>query len=88
MKCKPVLWCYPVMDGDVGHTAWAAEGREGQSQAGPKGRQLEVGPRRGPRLLVYIYIHWYKLDWREQELPARFSSCQGAAIKNWPIINS
>ena len=32
------------------------EGREGRSQAGPKGRQLEVGPRRGPRLLVGIYI--------------------------------
>ena len=24
-------------------------------KAGPKGRQLEVGPRRGPRLLVYVY---------------------------------
>ena len=41
------------MDGGVGHTAWAPEGREGRSQAGPKGRQLEVGPRRGPRLLVH-----------------------------------
>ena len=30
------------MDGGVGHTAWAPEGREGRSQAGPKGRQLEV----------------------------------------------
>ena len=29
------------MDGGVGHTAWAPEGREGRSQAGPKGRQLE-----------------------------------------------
>ena len=44
------------MDGGVGHTAWAPEGREGRSQAGPKGRQLEVGPRRGPRLLVYIFF--------------------------------
>ena len=29
------------MDGGVGHTAWAPEGREGRSQAGLKGRQLE-----------------------------------------------
>ena len=49
------------MDGGVGHTAWAPEGREGRSQAGPKGRQLEVGPRRGPRLLVHIYIYIYGL---------------------------
>ena len=28
-------WC-------VVHTAWAPEGRKGQSQASPKGRQLEV----------------------------------------------
>ena len=27
--------------------AWAPEGREGRYQAGPKGRNLEVGPRRG-----------------------------------------
>ena len=32
----------------VGHTAWAPEGREGRCQAGQKGRNLEVGPRRGP----------------------------------------
>ena len=31
------------MDGGMGHTAWGHEGREGRSQAGPKGRQLEVG---------------------------------------------
>ena len=36
----------------MGHTAWAPEGREGRSQAGPKGRKLEVRPRRGPRLLA------------------------------------
>ena len=41
------------MDGGVGHTASAPDGREGQSQAGPKGRQLEVGPR---RLLVFSYF--------------------------------
>ena len=37
--------------------AWVTrpERREGRSQAGLKGRQLEVGPRRGPRLLV-VYI--------------------------------
>ena len=27
--------------------AWAPEGREGRYQAGPKGRNLEVGPQRG-----------------------------------------
>ena len=27
------------MDGGVGHTAWAPEGREGRSQAGPKGQK-------------------------------------------------
>ena len=32
----------------MGHTAWAPEGREGRYQAGPKGRNLEVAPRRGP----------------------------------------
>ena len=37
----------------MGHTVWALEGREGRSQAGPKGRQLEVGAQRAPRLLVY-----------------------------------
>ena len=39
----------------MGHTAWAPEGREGRSQAGPKGRKLEVGAWRAPRLLV-VYI--------------------------------
>ena len=34
------------------HFNWAPVGREGRSQAGPKGRQLEVGARRAPRLLV------------------------------------
>ena len=28
-----------------------------RAQSRLKGRQLEVGPRRGPRLLVYIYGH-------------------------------
>ena len=36
----------------VGHTAWVPEGREGRSQAGPKGRKLEVGAQRAPKLLV------------------------------------
>ena len=40
----------------VGHTAWAPEGREGRSQAGPKGRRLEVGARRAHRLLVILYL--------------------------------
>ena len=39
----------------MGHTARAAEGREGRSRAGPKGHQLEVGARRAPKLLV-IYM--------------------------------
>ena len=39
----------------VGHTAWAPEGREWHYEAGPKGRSLEVGARRAPRLLV-LYI--------------------------------
>ena len=43
------------MDGGVGHIAWVPKGRKGQSQSGPKGCQLGVGPRRGPRLLV-VYI--------------------------------
>ena len=36
----------------VGHTAWVPEGCEGRSQAGPKGRKLEVGAQRAPKLLV------------------------------------
>ena len=32
------------------------EGREGRSQADPKGRQLDVGAQRAPRLLVVIDI--------------------------------
>ena len=39
----------------MGHTALAPEGREERYQAGPKGRSLEVGARRAPRLLVHIY---------------------------------
>ena len=42
-----------AMERCVGHTAWAAEGREGWSQAGPKGHKLEVGARRAPKLLVW-----------------------------------
>ena len=36
----------------VGHTTWASKGRKGRSQAGPKGRKLEVGAQWAPRLLV------------------------------------
>ena len=32
------------------------EGREGQSQAGPKGHKLEVGARRAPKLLFFIKV--------------------------------
>ena len=31
-------------------------------KAGPKGRRLEVGARRAPRLLVYIYGLWWKIS--------------------------
>ena len=34
----------------------ATSSRPKGPKAVPKGRQLEVGPRRGPRLLVYTYI--------------------------------
>ena len=47
-----MVWTIPSLHCCVGHTAWAPEGREGRSQAGPKGRQLEVGARRAPRPLV------------------------------------
>ena len=33
------MFHYLITDRCVGHTAWAAEGREGQSQAGPKGQK-------------------------------------------------
>ena len=36
----------------MGHTAWAPEGREGQSQAGPKGPKPT---RRASKLLVHTY---------------------------------
>ena len=39
----------------MGYTASAPEGHERQSQAGPKGRQLEVEARRAPRLLVFVF---------------------------------
>ena len=43
----------------MGYTAWAPEGREGRYQAGPKGRSLEVGARRSPRLLVSYISHCF-----------------------------
>ena len=43
----------------MGHTAWAPDGREGRYQAGPKGRSLEVGARRSPRLLVSYISHCF-----------------------------
>ena len=33
------------------------KGREGSYQAGPKGRSLEVGAQRAPRLLVIVYFN-------------------------------
>ena len=39
----------------VGHTTWAPKEHEGWSQAGPKGRQLEVGAQQAPGVLVIIY---------------------------------
>ena len=46
----------------VGHPAWAPEGREGRSQAGPKGHQLEVGARRAPKVLECIYFIWSSVN--------------------------
>ena len=48
LKKKQFLQCtIPSLHWCMGHTAWAPEGREGRYQAGPKGRNLEVGPRMG-----------------------------------------
>ena len=63
----------------MGHTAWAPEGRY---QAGPKGRNLEVGARRAPRLLVLHILpsseNW--LIWEKMGIPLhqtyKQSSCQ------------
>ena len=57
----------------VGHMAWAPEGREGR-EAGPKGRNLEVGARRAPRLLVWIEDHQIK-------------ACKMKAPKNYYLHN-
>ena len=51
--CSFVRWwqnfsCMQLHASGVLDAAWAPEGREGQSQAGPKGHQLEVGARRAP----------------------------------------
>ena len=35
------------------------ESTSGRCQAGPKGRYLEVGPRRAPRLLVCLHLYFY-----------------------------
>ena len=48
---------HPSLHCCVGHTASAPEGREGRYQAGPKGRSLEVGARRAPRLLVLYNMY-------------------------------
>ena len=55
----------------VGQTAWRARRTKSSRPEGPKaglkGRKLEVGPRRGPRPLVHIYVFcktnmkWYIL---------------------------
>ena len=57
----------------VGHMAWAPKGREGR-EAGPKGRNLEVGARRAPRLLVWIEDHQIK-------------ACKMKAPKNYYLHN-
>ena len=51
LACVMMLACDGWRHGSHGLSAR----RKGRSQAGPKGRQLEVGPRRGPRLLVTLY---------------------------------
>ena len=55
--CLPFQWPHRC----VGHPAWAPEGREGRSQAGPKGHQLEVEARRAPKLQVCTYLAFLKL---------------------------
>ena len=53
-KQKKILQCtMSSLHWCMGHTAWAPEGREGRSQAGPK------GPKPAPRLLVYKYFSWF-----------------------------
>ena len=60
LKKKQFLQCtIPSLHWCMGHTAWAPEGREGRYQAGPKGRSLEVGARRAPRLLVFVYFKFH-----------------------------
>ena len=64
------------VEGVVGHTAWAPEGHEGRYQAGPKGRNLEVGARRAPTLLVWniavkrtmsSIIWWWRIQRQRQK---------------------
>ena len=38
-EMKNVVWTIQSLHCCVGHTAWAPEGREGRSQAGPKGQK-------------------------------------------------
>ena len=45
---RPLVTKFQPSLSGVLDAAWAPEGREGRSQAGPKGHQLEVGARRAP----------------------------------------
>ena len=51
----------------VTHASWTPEGREGRSQGGLKGRRLEVGARRAPKLLVIIYFIYVILSAHQDE---------------------
>ena len=51
----------------VGHTAWVPEGRKGRSQAGPKGRKLEVGAQRAAKLLVFHI--WNSFNIKDRTCP-------------------
>ena len=60
------------MDGDWGRGSYGLSARRAwrtkssrpeEPKAGPKGRQLEVGPRRGPRLLVNYNHKWWSRLW-------------------------
>ena len=67
----------------MGHTAWAPEGREGRSQRGPKGRKLEVGARRAPKLLVYLYNYSWGRNPKQLDFFAllQFVSCTSAIFR-------
>ena len=55
MNFMSLIW---LLHHSFASTAWAPEGREGRSQAGPKGCKLEVGPQRSLWLLL-LHISFF-----------------------------